>query len=102
MRVARICHDILIDVTGVFEALFNQRFGIYTFLQLYEWSNYPNHLSSRYSYQLVGWKANEAGMFTLNTDGCSKGNPRVSGGGGVLRDATWFIVFTFSVYFGDV
>ena len=45
-------------------------------------------------------------MLTLNTDGCSKGNPgvgnpRVSGGGGILHDASRFPVFAFSAYFGE-
>ena len=47
-----------------------------TFPQLYEWTA---QLLNRYTFQLVGWRAKKAGMLTLNTDRCSKGNPGLSG-----------------------
>lgn len=39
--------------------------------------------------------------FTLNTDGCSKGNPGTSGGGGVIRDAVGLPLVGFSAFFGE-
>ncbi|XP_027171858.1 uncharacterized protein LOC113771481 [Coffea eugenioides] len=42
------------------------------------------------------------GDFKLNTDGCSLGNPGVSGGGGVLRDSSGAFLFGFSVPFGEL
>ena len=40
-----------------------------------------------------------AGVLKLNTDGCSKGNPGVSGGGGILRDGG-SLLLAFSCYLG--
>ncbi|XP_027174512.1 uncharacterized protein LOC113774142 [Coffea eugenioides] len=98
MRLGRICHDILIDMKGVVEVQFNQRLGVQTFLQLYEGTAHPPPC---YSVQLVGWRVTEEGTLTLNTDGCSKGNPGVSGGGGILRDSLGLPLFVFSTYFGE-
>ncbi|XP_027065969.1 uncharacterized protein [Coffea arabica] len=99
MSVAKICHAILLDVIGVVEIQFNQKLEVHTFLQLYEWTTQQ---TSRYSFHLVWWKAKEAGLLTLNTDGCSKGNPGVSGGGGILRDSSGLPLFAFSTYFGEI
>ncbi|XP_071916279.1 uncharacterized protein [Coffea arabica] len=41
------------------------------------------------------------GALTLNTDGCSKGNPGTSGGGGVLRDPAGRPLVSFSAFFGE-
>ena len=38
----------------------------------------------------------------LNTDGCSKSNPRESGGGGVLRNDLGICITTFATYFGHL
>nr|XP_027101811.1 uncharacterized protein LOC113722787 [Coffea arabica] len=43
----------------------------------------------------------ETGRFTLNTDGCSKGNPGLGGGGGVLRDSHGIPLIGFSAYLGE-
>ena len=40
------------------------------------------------------------GALTLNTDGCSKGNPGPCGGGGVLRDPSGHPMVGFSAFFG--
>lgn len=38
----------------------------------------------------------------LNLDGCARGNPGVSGGGGVLRDREGKIIFGYSCFFGSL
>ncbi|XP_071918898.1 uncharacterized protein [Coffea arabica] len=38
-------------------------------------------------------------MFKLNIDGCSKGNPGLSGGGGILRDGSGKFIFAFASCF---
>ena len=98
MCLARICHDILIDMKGVVEVQFNQRLGVHMFLQLYEGIAHP---PPRYRVQLVGWRPPEGGTLTLNTDGCSKGNLEVSSGGGILRDSSGLPLFAFSAYFWE-
>ena len=40
-------------------------------------------------------------MLTLNTDGCSKGNPGVCGGGGILCDSTGHPLVAFSYFFWE-
>ena len=48
----------------------------------------------------IRWLAPWSGGVKLNIDGCSKGNPGVSGGEGILRDSISSMVFAFSGYFG--
>nr|XP_027118549.1 uncharacterized protein LOC113735759 [Coffea arabica] len=98
MCVARVCRDVFTDVKDVVEAQFGWRLGLHTLPRLYEWSR---DLLPRYRFQVVGWKAKAAGLLMLNTDGCSKGNPGVSGDGGVLRDAAGVLYFAFSAYFEE-
>ena len=40
-------------------------------------------------------------MLTLNTDGCSKGNPRVCGGDGILQNSSWQPLVGFSAFFEE-
>lgn len=49
---------------------------------------------------LVHWKGASDGLLVLNTDGCSKGNPGVCGGGGVLRDSSGHPLLAFSAFLG--
>ncbi|XP_071939025.1 uncharacterized protein [Coffea arabica] len=51
------------------------------------------------SHRLVKWVRSFHGSLKLNTDGCSKGNPGLSGGGRVLRDGGR-MVLAFSCSFG--
>nr|XP_027122188.1 uncharacterized protein LOC113739143 [Coffea arabica] len=55
----------------------------------------------RYVVQIVRWEAGGYGCTTLNTDDCAKGNPGVSGGGGVLRDSSGHVLVAFSAYLGE-
>nr|XP_027082134.1 uncharacterized protein LOC113704429 [Coffea arabica] len=52
------------------------------------------------SYMLVSWVRPSHGGLKLNTDGCSKGNPGESGGGGVLREASGRLILAFLCNFG--
>ena len=85
------------DVAAELEIHFNHRLGRVTFPQLYDWSGQQE---SGVSYQIVRWQAKKLGDLTLNMDGCSKGNPGWSGGGGILRDSSGSPVFDFSAFFG--
>lgn len=52
-------------------------------------------------FKIVNWCCPEF-HFKLNTDGCSRGSPGRSGGGGVLRDKHGGFLVAFSVYFGQM
>ncbi|XP_071933856.1 uncharacterized protein [Coffea arabica] len=65
--------------------------------QLYDWSGQQG---GGIRVEIARWRAKETGCLTLNTDGCSKGNPRWSGGGGVLRDSLGRPIVAFSAFFG--
>ncbi|XP_018633360.1 uncharacterized protein [Nicotiana tomentosiformis] len=46
------------------------------------------------------WKLPQPGMFKLNTNGCSNGNPCKSGGGGVVRVHQGEVIAAFATPFG--
>lgn len=46
----------------------------------------------------VKWLKPLDGYLKLNTNGCSKGNPGLAGGGGVLRDRKGDMSMTFSSF----
>nr|XP_027086510.1 uncharacterized protein LOC113708247 [Coffea arabica] len=95
-----ICDRILADVVGLFSRKFaGEFFGVGS------WSTVLSIFSGwrpRYSHRVVCWEFPVQGAFKLNTDGCSLGNPGVSGGGGVLRDSSGALLFGFSVPFGEL
>ena len=45
---------------------------------------------------LVHWQPSGLAVFKLNIDGCSKGNPGLSGGRGILRDGLEKFIFAFA------
>ena len=49
----------------------------------------------------VAWVA-PTGGYKLNSDGCSRGNPGISGGGGVMRDREGKLIFGYSCFFGSL
>ncbi|XP_071933890.1 uncharacterized protein [Coffea arabica] len=51
---------------------------------------------------VVRWEMPSTGICKLNTDGCSLGNPGISGGGGVLRDSSGSLIFGFSIPLGEL
>ncbi|XP_071913911.1 uncharacterized protein [Coffea arabica] len=50
--------------------------------------------------RLVHWQSPVFGTLKLNIDGCSKGNPGLSGGRGILRDVLGSFIFAFAGCFG--
>ena len=93
-----ICNMVAQDVKAAFEIRFQKELGMLTFPQFYEKISYPSYV---YNISVVRWKGGGQGVLTLNTDGCSKGNPGVCGGGGVVRDSNGHAVFAFSAFLGE-
>ena len=50
----------------------------------------------------VRWSNPAPAVVKLNTDGCSRGNPGRSGGGGLIRDRNGQVILAFSCYFGEM
>ncbi|KAL0300276.1 UNVERIFIED_CONTAM: hypothetical protein Sangu_3130100, partial [Sesamum angustifolium] len=44
---------------------------------------------------IVHWRKPQEGWYKLKTDGASKGNPDISGVGGILRDHLGRVIFAF-------
>ncbi|XP_040987687.1 uncharacterized protein LOC121235407 [Juglans microcarpa x Juglans regia] len=51
--------------------------------------------------KLVSWVRTRHGRVKLNVDGCSLGNPRSLGTGGIIRDLRGDMVLSFSCYLGE-
>ncbi|XP_027076981.1 uncharacterized protein [Coffea arabica] len=98
MRSPAICLAISLEIQTIVEIHFKQVFKAHSFYHLYDWP-YSSH--TYVTYKLVRWEPKETGRFTLNTDGCSKGNPGLGGGGGVLRDSHGIPLIGFSAYLGE-
>ena len=47
--------------------------------------------------KLISWKPPNDNWWKLNTDGSSKGNPSLAGGGGVIRDWRWCSGFMINI-----
>ncbi|XP_027060814.2 uncharacterized protein [Coffea arabica] len=97
LQSADIVRAIFKEVKMLVEIQFKGNVGVNTFLQLYEWSSHP---ARTFGFQLIRWAVPEVGRLMLNTDGCSKGNPGLGGGGGVLRDSSGSPLFAFSAFLG--
>ena len=99
MQSAAIVQAIFCEVKMLVEIQFKGKVGVHTFQQLSDWSSQP---ARTFGFQLIRWTVPEVGMLTLNTDGCSKGNPgQGGGGGGVLRDSSRSPLFPFSAFLGN-
>ncbi|XP_027103196.1 uncharacterized protein [Coffea arabica] len=79
LRRKTICDRILADVVGLFGG---------------QCAGGPDGV--------VRWETPSTKICKLNTDGCSPGNPGISGGGGVLRDSSGALIFGFSIPLGEL
>ena len=82
----------------VVEIQFKQAIKGQTFALFYD---LISQSSSLFGCKLVRWKAVAIGVLTLNTDGFSKGNRGVCGGGGVLHDSNAHPLVAFSSFLGN-
>ncbi|XP_060182379.1 uncharacterized protein LOC132612052 [Lycium barbarum] len=68
------------------------------------WHNYCHiieNLKPKINIKCIKWIKPDSPLLKLNTDGCSKGNPGSSGGGGILRDEIGHFLMAFSAYYGQ-
>ncbi|XP_071927455.1 uncharacterized protein [Coffea arabica] len=98
MRSIAICHAIFSEIQSMVGIYLKKPLRVPSFYHLYDW---PNSSEVGFTYKLVRWETKESGRLTLNTDGCSKGNPGVGAGGGVLRESNGLPLIGFSAYFGE-
>ncbi|XP_027118292.2 uncharacterized protein [Coffea arabica] len=98
MRSSAICQAIFAEIRTMVGIQFKKVIRLQSFSQLYDWK-IPS--GGRVAYKVIRWETKETGRYILNTDGCAKGNPRVGGGGGVLRDSTGLPLIAFSAYLGE-
>ena len=93
-----ICNSIFVNLLDVFRLHFPKRIfssasWLHFYLEISSWS-------TPITYTLVRWVRPPHDVLKLNTDGYSKGNPGVSGEGGVLRDERGKLLLDFSCHFG--
>ena len=74
-----ICQAIFRETKVLLEGQLKERVEAQSFLQLCEWASQSR---GSFGFKLVCWKPAIEGEFTLNTDGCSKGNPGLDRGVG--------------------
>ena len=98
MQSSAIRQAIFSEIQSMVGIHFKQLIRLQSFCQLYDWSNAPG---GTVVYQGIRWETKETGRYTLNTDGCAKGNPGIGGGGGILRDSTGLPMIGFSAYLGE-
>ena len=98
VRAKEICGAVFQDVKEAFEIHFKVAVQGSNFQVFYTVVSQAPYL---YECRIVRWEAGGYGCTTLNTDGCAKGNPGVSGGGGVLRDSGGHVLVAFSAYLGE-
>ena len=97
LSCGEVCRAILRDVSEVVAGKFGKVTVALTFNQ------FLDQISAHRPIQrcrLVRWHAPSGGFMLLNTDGCSKGNPGPSGGGGVLRDSAGQVLVGYSAFLG--
>ena len=80
VKGVQLCHCIFVDLLELFRVQFPEcRVSSLSWIQFYleisTWNTAVSHM-------LVKWIRPSHRGLKLNTNGCSKGNPRMSGGGG--------------------
>nr|XP_027082456.1 uncharacterized protein LOC113704781 [Coffea arabica] len=98
VRVKELCEAVFQDVKLAFEVQFSLAVHVSDFSLFYE---RVAQSTVRYEFRVVRWRAGGQADMVLNTDGCSKGNPGASGGGGLLRDSAGQLLVAFSAYLGE-
>ncbi|XP_059289936.1 uncharacterized protein LOC132043485 [Lycium ferocissimum] len=93
---------IIDQITYLAKGIINLQF---TSLKLESpWHNYCHmieNLKPKINIKCIKWIKPDSPFLKLNTDGCSKGNPGSSGGGGILRDENGHFLMAFSAYYGQ-
>ncbi|XP_027118651.1 uncharacterized protein [Coffea arabica] len=99
LQSEEVCQAIFRDMKAAFEIQFTQVINASAFPEMCDAiAKLP---PPRYGFTIVGWKPSTTGQLTFNTDGYFKGNPGMSGGGGVIRDSDGQLVFAFSAFLGE-
>ena len=92
----RLCNLVMSDLLELFALYFRQRSSfpaawVHFYVEISRWA-------PRVSYTLVSGSRPSDDVLKFNTDGCSKGNSGISGGGGILRDGGGRLLLAFSCY----
>lgn len=69
-----------------------------------DWEKFYNIVEmarDKISHVLVLWLRPKLDLYKLNADGCSKGNPGLSAGGGIIRDNQGRMKIAFAVAYGS-
>nr|XP_027109237.1 uncharacterized protein LOC113729105 [Coffea arabica] len=99
VRFDRLCTLVMADLVELFSIYFKQQRSFPA-----AWVHFYAAISRwvpRMSYSIVRWLRPPSGVLKLNIDGCSKGNPGVSGGGGVIRDSGGKLLLAFACHLGQ-
>ncbi|XP_071923161.1 uncharacterized protein [Coffea arabica] len=103
-RNSTVFEGVIKDVRSIYRSIFQNLKDAYwmKFGELQQVTSWPQFLGlveqrpDVVKFRLVHWQAPRLSMFKLNIDGCSKGNPGLSGGGGILRDGSGKFIFAFA------
>ncbi|XP_027169555.1 uncharacterized protein LOC113769293 [Coffea eugenioides] len=100
LTMKQVCDRVFIE--------FRERFGVQFREIIIPCSSWPSFfdavagLGSVVNVVQVRWKCPVQAIVKLNSDGCLRGNPRRSGGGGLFRDSDGRVLLAFSCYFGEM
>lgn len=100
LTVKHICERIVIELQEYFGMQFRE-----TSIPCSSWPRFFEAIARlRMSVNVVPvrWRCLAPAVVKLNADGCSRGNPGRSRGGGLLRDRDGQVILAFSCYFGEM